>query len=724
MKNLISSQLRIGAVLLAIVLAAGGALAAPGDLDTTFDPGQILWEGFPFPAFKYAAVLQSDGKLVIGGHFDTVGGVSRNFIARLHPNGSLDTSFTSPFDVLSINGFREGEVYDIIQRPDGKFYVGGYFSVGGVWKTVVLLNNDGTIDNSFDVVTNNGETNFNHIYRMALQPDGKLIVGSNALHTVNGVQTNGLARLTPTGALDTPLGIPGGVTYSVFALALQNDGRIIVAGGFGVVSRLLADGNPDPTWTNPDVGLGSVHTVAIEPDGQVLAGSNSRFTINGVQTDGLIRLNSNGSIDHNFNPPDIRIAWTLYVQNDGKIVVGGSFTINFGLFLSSFGRLNPDGSLDFMCNSGPDNDLLDIVRQPDGKYIVSGTFESYFQGNDEIVRTGVARILEAPAPLTGKIVYDTRTTPSTLVIQSMNADGTGQTPLTTSGADYDPSISADGSKIAFVSLRDANVAEEIFIMNGDGTEQTRLTNDNFEDVHPSISPDGSNIVFTSLRDGNWEIYTLNSAGGVPQRLTSNTFRDDQPAFSPDGSKIVFRSDRDGNQEIYVMDLNGQNQTRLTFNSAIDSEPAFSPDGTRIAFRSFRDGNSEIYIMSSNGSRQWNISRDPGIDSNPSFSPDSSRIVFASDRNGGQVEIYVMNWGGSDQVRYTNNSVEDNRPSWGGGAEPPPPPGPLVKVGVRGGNILIGSPGEGLMLRSPNALACVKIGIDNGGELTSTIIACP
>jgi uncharacterized delta-60 repeat protein len=548
------------------------------------------------------------------------------------------------------------------------------------------------------------------------------VIGSNALESVNGVTTNQLARLTSTGDLDAPLGVSGGVTYSVFALGLQADGKIIVGGGFGTVSRLLPDGTPDPAWTNPDVGFGTVHSMAIEPDGQILVGSNSRFTVNGNQTDGLLRLNTNGSIDFGFNPPDIRTARTLYVQSDGKIAVGGSFTINFGLFLSTFGRLNPDGSLDFMCNTGPDNDLQDIVRQPDGKYIVGGTFEVFDQGPSRIPRTGVARILEAPSPLTGKVVYNSRPGGINLEIYSMDANGANQTRLTTNdAADYDPSSSSDGTKIAFVSDRDKN--DEIYLMNSNGTGQTRLTNNIDRDLNPAFSADGTKIVFSSLRDGNWEIYVMDSNGSNQTRLTNNAFLDDEPSFSPDGTKIVFRSTRDGNSEIYLMNANGSNQTRLTNNVDIgDTEPVFSPDGTRIAFRSFRDGNSEIYVMKATGSHQWNLSRNPAADFHPSFSPDGSRITFATDRDGGQIEIYVMNWGGSDAVRYTNNLVEDSRPSWGGGLTLPP--GPTTKLKVDNGNILVGSPGEGIILRSPSGTTCVKIGIDNTGAMATVITPCP
>jgi uncharacterized delta-60 repeat protein len=708
---------------LVIFLTAVPAFAAPGDLDSTFDPGQILWQGFAFPAFKHAIVLQPDGKVVIGGQFDTVQGVPRIMVARLNASGSLDTTFNSPLQTLTIGGSQEGEVYDVVQQPDGKFLVSGYFSVAGQWKTVVRLNNDGSLDGSFNVTTTGPNPDFNHIYRMLLQPDGKIVIGSNSLTAVNGTPTGSLARLTSTGALDNPLGVTGNVFFSIFSLALQSDGKIVAAGGDSsgkALVRLNSDGTPDDTFTPPSLGFGSIRALAIEPDGQVLAGANLRFSINGgPQIDGLIRLNTDGSYDASFNPPDIRVAWTLHVQSDGKIAVGGSFTVNFGLFLSTFGRLNPDGSLDFMCNSGPDNDLLDLVRQPDGKYIVAGTFEFFDAGATRIVRTGVARILESQAPLTGKIIYDSRPTPAFLEIASINPDGTNRTPLTTTGFDYAPSVSADASKIAFTSLRD-NTAEEIYIMNGNGTGQTRLTTNSVEDLDPSLSKDGNKIAFASLRDGNWEIYTMDSSGGNLLRVTTNTFRDEQPSFSPDGTKIVFRSNRDGDPEIYVMDANGGNPMRLTTDVANDFEPEFSPDGTKIIWRSSRDGNFEIYSMNVNGTNQVRLTNNAAIERDPTYSPDGSRIAFVSDRDGNE-EIYWMNSDGTSQTRITTNTFEDGRPSW---VQSPKVQQPLVKAKLEGGNILIGTAGQGLILRSPNGTACVKIGIDNAGALVTSSVSCP
>jgi uncharacterized delta-60 repeat protein len=712
----------IASVGLVLTLTCLKVEAAPGDLDPTFDPGQVLWQGLDFPAFKYAAVLQSDGKVVIGGRFDTVAGVSRIFMARLNSNGSLDTTFNAPLQIFVNGGVPDGEVYDILLQPDGKFLVCGYFLVGGVYKTVVRLNNDGTLDSSFNVTTNGGSTDSNLVYRMLLQSDGKIVIASNSLQSVNGVVTNRIARLTSTGGLDAALGVDGNVTFGVFALALQADGKIVVAGSGGVVTRLNSDGTEDVGWTYPNIGSTAIDSLAMEADGQIIVGGRGRLTVNGNLTDGLIRLNPSGSIDLSFNPPDVRTALSLYVQPDGKIAVGGQFTANFGALLSNFGRLNPDGSLDFMSSSGPDNDVFDIARQSDGKFIAVGAFENFNQGNTPIPRTGVVRIFDAGSPvppLAGRIVFDSRPTPTVLEIDSMNPDGTNRTPLTTTGFDYGPSVSADGSKIAFISLRD-NTSEEIYIMNGDGSGQTRLTTDNAVDLDPSITADGTKITFASLRDGNWEIYTMNSSGGNLQRVTTNTFRDEQPSFSPDGSKIVFRSNRDGDPEIYVMNADGSGQTRLTTDTANDFEPAFSPDGTKIVWRSSRDGNFEIYSMNVNGTNQVRLTNNAAIDSDPAYSPDGSRIAFVTQRDG-NAEIYYMNADGSNPTRITNNAFEDGRPSWGGVFSPTPP---VLKVNIAGGNVLVGSPGAGIILRSPNGTVCIKIGIDNVGGMTTTITPCP
>ena len=147
-------------------------------------------------------------------------------------------------------------------------------------------------------------------------------------------------------------------------------------------------------------------------------------------------------------------------------------------------------------------------------------------------------------------------------------------------------LKANG-KIAFISTRDGN--EQIYVMNADGSGQTRLANNNYDDEYPCWSPDGAKIAFVSDRDGNREIYVMNADGSGQTRLTNNSAWDYGPKWSPDGSKIAFSSDRDGNWEVYVMNTDGSGQTRLTNNNAGDEQPRWSPDGTKIAFRNSYNG---------------------------------------------------------------------------------------------------------------------------------------
>jgi len=218
------------------------------------------------------------------------------------------------------------------------------------------------------------------------------------------------------------------------------------------------------------------------------------------------------------------------------------------------------------------------------------------------------------------------------------------------------------SKIAFTSDRDGN--DEIYVMDSDGANQTRLTNNAAADSTPCWSPDGSRIAFASNRDGNDEIYVMKANGTNQTRLTNSAASDSQPSWSPDGSRIAFTSERDGNNEIYLMSPDGTNQTRLTNSPTSDSDPSWSPDGSRIAFTSNRDGNWEIYVMNSDGTAQTDISNDLGADVDPDWRPDGAKIAFASDG-----DIYTVNPDGTGRTAWFAPSTEGHyagEPSWSPG----------------------------------------------------------
>jgi Tol biopolymer transport system component len=261
---------------------------------------------------------------------------------------------------------------------------------------------------------------------------------------------------------------------------------------------------------------------------------------------------------------------------------------------------------------------------------------------------------------TGPIVF-VSTNDDSHEIFVMNADGSEPTRLTSnSDEDLNPVWSPDGTRIAFESDRDGNW--EIYLMNADGSELTRLTDNLADDRVPAWSPDGTRIAFASNRNKNFEIYVMNADGSEQTRLTNNPLTDFHPSWSPDGKQIVLESQADSSREIYVMNADGSEPARLTDNSVRDWYPTWSPDGTRIAFSSELGGNWEIYVMNLDGSSQTRLTDNPADDWFPSWSHDSNRIVFSTNRDGNW-EIYEMNADGSEQTRITDNSVDDIQPDW-------------------------------------------------------------
>jgi YD repeat-containing protein len=250
---------------------------------------------------------------------------------------------------------------------------------------------------------------------------------------------------------------------------------------------------------------------------------------------------------------------------------------------------------------------------------------------------------------------------------------------------------ASSYKIAFTSNRDGSA--QLYLMDTDGSNQTRLTNNSANDESPRWSPDNTRILFQSDRDnpfsGAAEIYVMNSDATAQTRLTNNTEDDSFPVWSPAGNKIAFQSLRnDLYYQVYVMNADGSNQVNLSNGNTNDGQPSWSPDGTKIAFTSERDhpGTPSIYVMNADGSGQTRLTfSTAGIrDEQPAWSPDGTKLLFTSTRDsvveswqetddaGGIIqrtavrtnkEVYVMNSNGSNQIRLTNNLENDDSPQW-------------------------------------------------------------
>ncbi len=236
----------------------------------------------------------------------------------------------------------------------------------------------------------------------------------------------------------------------------------------------------------------------------------------------------------------------------------------------------------------------------------------------------------------------------------MDLDGSNQTKLSSVKlANFD--FSPDGNRIIFNYDQ-----ENICTINTDGTWLIPiLSGDSFGEA--AWSPDGTKVAFQYWLDRNTpEIYVMDVDGGNLTRLTNNKYYDDYPEWSPDGNKIVFVSGRDGNEEIYVMNADGSNQQRLTNNNKRDVLPDWSPDGSEIVFQSvqanFKWG---VYLMNADGTNVRFLT-----DGNyPTWSPDGTKIVFHGYKDSDKGEIYIMDKDGSNIVRLTKNSDNDWEPVW-------------------------------------------------------------
>ena len=335
--------------------------------------GTTVEARFRLSASSYVSSLavQADGKILLGGGFTTLGGETRNYIGRLNPNGTLDTGF---------NPGASGSVSSLAVQADGKILVGGSFwELGGQSRNRIgRLNPDGTLDTGF----NPGASS--DVESMVVQADGKILVGGSFTN-LGGQTRKYIGRLNLNGTLDT--GFDPVADRNVHSLAMQPDGKILVGGSFtnlggqlrNRIGRLNPDGTPDRFNPGADgsVNGGPVYSLVVQADGMILVGGY--FNMLGGQTRNYIgRLNPDGTLDTGFNPEANNRVDSLAMQADGKILVGGYFTSLGGQARNSIGRLNSDGTPDTGFNPGtggvPVPLVYSLAVQADGKILVGGSF--------------------------------------------------------------------------------------------------------------------------------------------------------------------------------------------------------------------------------------------------------------------------------------------------------------------------------------------------------------
>ena len=234
---------RCGLVFSQLVFGCGLAFGQPGSLDMSLNTTGVGAGGI-----VYSVVMQPDGKLVIGGAFTTYNDTDAPRIARLNIDGSLDTSFT-PNGGVDIGTFpANAGVYPhgLLLQPDGKILIAGPFeNVDGVSRNgIARLNTDGTLDTTFDPGT--GADDHTRVLDMALQNDGKVLIGGE-FNSINGTARTKLARLNSNGKLDT--GFKVDLDGTVRHILILADGKLLISGQFssvnGTTRGKIARLNPD-----------------------------------------------------------------------------------------------------------------------------------------------------------------------------------------------------------------------------------------------------------------------------------------------------------------------------------------------------------------------------------------------------------------------------------------------------------------------------------------------
>lgn len=324
--------------------------------------------------YKVAPRVAGNGYF-IGGEFGTVNGATRNRVARLTSALTSDTSFNPPAFY--------GTVHDVLEQGDGKVYVSGaFFGItgnAGAGYAVFRLNSNGSLDSSFtfDAVPQGIE----HVLAMALQPDGKLLIAGNFTATVGSEQRRRIARLNTDGSVDLSFQGPT-LNDGVLDMAVQPDGRIVIAGPFtGVglgndIARLHADGSVDTTFSpllDPD---NLVRSVAVQADGGVLFAGDF-VTISGQPLARVARIPKTGGLDRSLMPGGTTIGDVnaIAVQANGDVLAGGSFT-NIGgdarTYLARF--VGTTGVLSTGFTPSLNGVVNAVLVQTDGKFLVGGAF--------------------------------------------------------------------------------------------------------------------------------------------------------------------------------------------------------------------------------------------------------------------------------------------------------------------------------------------------------------
>ncbi len=386
-------------ILLILITTAIKSNAQTSYIDNSFNIGA------GFNSNVITTAIQPDSKIIVGGSFSTYNGTVSNCLIRINPNGTVDNSFNIGSG-YSISGQSVNVTATAIQT-DGKIITVGNFDTynGTLINRISRLNTNGALDGTF-----NAGSGFDGQPRsIQIQTDGKILIGG-IFSMYNGVVVNNIVRLNLDGSIDNSFITGTGFDGAVRSIQLQNDGKIIIAGFFSIfngipknkIVRLNIDGSIDTTFDPLNGPNGDVYCADILSNGKIIIGGGFS-SFNGTTVNKIACLNNNGSLDITFNSGVgfNNTVNALDICNNGKIIVGGLFTSYNGVSRNYIARLNNDGSLDNAFNSGLcfNNPIYSLDIQNDSKIIAGGPFTTY----DGVTRNRIARIIICETPIQNTI---------------------------------------------------------------------------------------------------------------------------------------------------------------------------------------------------------------------------------------------------------------------------------------------------------------------------------
>jgi uncharacterized delta-60 repeat protein len=353
------------------------------------------------------AVEDSSGRIIFVGDFTTYSGLPFNRIVRINGDASIDNTF-------NIGSGFNNTVTEVVLQPDGKILIGGLFSSynGTPANKIIRLNSDGTVDGTF-----NSGTGFDQIvFTISVQSDGKILVGG-FFSQYNGVSYNRLIRLNSNGSIDNSFTIGTGFNNTIFDIQQQSDGKKLIFGGFTIFNgvshnslvRLNNDGSIDNTFST-GVGFNGATYSGLIDNGKIVV-LGDFFEYSGQTHGNIARLNTDGSIDNTFNsdPGFSRISglsYALSISNYlGKYYITGDFNTYDGNSSNGLIRLNNDGTIDDTFNVGTglvfesSTDNLGLVLS-NGIHVVYGTFTGYngYEVNDIAFLNPFGTLMNCPLP--------------------------------------------------------------------------------------------------------------------------------------------------------------------------------------------------------------------------------------------------------------------------------------------------------------------------------------